>query len=222
MRVMCWSSLAKRVQVISDSSTDKAIAEVVLSNATTLCFHTGNRVRIANATDSEKAFEKNEFLCGFYKGQWCKEGQDQHFDPTTDIKFEIQDADSEIVLPGQPLVVSRLGTEMDRRCETKPNSKICYHSMTEAPRADQPSYFTATTTSTVFWSAQSQMIKNEKIANPNHAAGLVPLQTWDSNATKIVFLSKWSHRGLMPVRPYVFVRENIILAPGTCVQLVPK
>ena len=158
----------------------------------------------------------------FYKGKWCKEGQDQHFDPTTDIKFEIQDADSEIVLLGQPLVVSRLGTEMDRRCETKPNSKICYHSMTEAPRADQPSYFTATTTSTVFWSAQSQMIKNEKIANPNHAAGLVPLQTWDSNATKIVFLSKWSHRGLMPVRPYVFVRENIILAPGTCVQLVPK
>ena len=134
------------------------------------------------------------------------------FNLNTDLRCEIKDSDTEIVMPGRPLVVKRVGDEMDARVEERPNSKLCYHTMTEDPKADPPSLFTAPLKSDVYWSSQDVVIKGEgkrSTATQSQAAGRVPVAVWESSKlSKVICLTKWTSRGLMPVRPYIFTREK--------------
>ena len=201
------------IKKISDAKLE-ILKEVKLPNHMTLLFCPGNKILIANQTVEERSLDMDSYLCGFLKGVWTKTLDDE--DAT--IAYSLKDATSEIVMPG-PMKITTVGAQLEARREKTPDAKIMYHTIVEAPAPDDVSFFTLSNDSPVYWTVQPAQQKEEQKVLANHAAGLVPHQTWVNRFTKIVFLTKWQPRGLMPVRPYIFMKESVTLPAGTYVEL---
>ena len=201
------------IKSISDAKLE-ILKEVKLPNHMTLLFCPGNKILIANPTVEERSLERDSYLCGFLKGAWTKTVDSE--DAT--ITYSLEDATSEIVMPG-PMKITTVGAQLEARRDKNPDVKIMYHTIVDTPVPDHVSFFKLSLDSPVHWTVQLAQQKEEHKVLPNHAAGLVPHRTWVNWFTKIVFLTKWQPRGLMPVRPYIFMKESVTLPAGTYVEL---
>ena len=196
---------------------------VNLPNRMTLLFGPENRILISNPTDSDCTLEKGTLLCGFLKGDWFKAGGEKQVNEDTDIVYSLVDASSEIVMQGGPMKLSTVGDELETRRIKFPTASIFYHTMEDSPLPGNVSFFKLSQRVTVCWTVHGAQLKKEgdgTTATQNHAAGLVPYRSWQTSMTKIVFMTKWTQCGLMPVRPFVFLQKTITLPPSTFTQLV--
>ncbi len=47
----------------------------------------------------------------------------------------------------------------------------------------------------------------------SNIGGLISVQSWNTTVTQIVWVAKWSKKGLMPVAP------RVLLARGACIEV---
>ena len=51
------------------------------------------------------------------------------------------------------------------------------------------------------------------------AAGKEPAAFWDGEVTKLMWTCRWAAKGLMPVKPGVFLKDSLVLAPGRAIRI---
>ena len=50
-------------------------------------------------------------------------------------------------------------------------------------------------------------------------AGLVDVDVWKTSFTAVVWMTRWTAKGLTPVRPLIAVSRDVLLETGCCVQV---
>ena len=48
---------------------------------------------------------------------------------------------------------------------------------------------------------------------------LVPVNGWQNNFTKVVWMMKWGTKTLQPVRPYIYMKRGLAVRPGEHIEL---
>lgn len=189
----------------------------------------GKRIFLQNDAEERVTLPRGTLVAGFFKGKWWQnknktKGQDQgdsQEPATNDIPFELKDA-STMVQHGGKYVT--LGSVILAKREVAPDeAKVCYHNLTDAPRSDSPGFFTLEVKHhCMFQVVDITSVKREPEAaaggpslsvQQGHIASALPWQAWETSWTNVCWITRWSTKGLMPVRPIVVTRHQLQL-PG--------
>ena len=152
----------------------------------------------------EQSFEALTMLAMFGKGGFKLLKSDQE---TTDkqILFTLVDHNQLVVLNN---AVVTLGKVLSDQRDTKPDATFCYHSMTL--NTDNPKQFTCQVTHKVVF--QTQDAAGDLSAN--NIGAKEALSTWNTDVLMVIWHVRWAQKGLMPVKPAVYLRAGVTLGAG--------
>ncbi len=119
---------------------------------------------------------------------------------------------------------------VDAQRATVPKPVLAYHKITEDPLPEDPGNFKIERVNSIYFvpAGKSQAEPNpapegEEPQGVNvlqtQLAHLVPARQWASHATSVLYSTKWSASGLMPIRPQVVLTTTVTLPPGACLAL---
>ena len=76
------------------------------------------------------------------------------------------------------------------------------------------------------WKFERSPVKAEPLAGEDggllqqkHVAGLVDVDVWKTSFTAVVWMTRWTAKGLTPVRPFIAVSRDVLLEAGCCVPV---
>jgi hypothetical protein len=115
-----------------------------------------------------------------------------------------------------------VGTVVAQQRAKNPNANICYHSMVADP--NDCKQFTLTNTHQVAFisrdgSAEIEPGKEDKAATAGNVAVFEEVKTWDSESMCIHWICRWTTKGLMCVKPAVYLRGELIVPAGRAALL---
>ena len=95
------------------------------------------------------------------------------------------------------------------------------HSMHGDPQPGCPGFFKLDAKYNIYWRKVPLIFKLDIHAvKKEHAASTVPLTTWDTKLTHLVWHMRWGRSGLQPVRPTIVFKASVTLKPGKVMELV--
>ena len=127
------------------------------------------------------------------------------------LEFKLQDHNDLVVLNNNVLP---LGTVVAQQRELKPDIEINYHKI--AMDATKAGEFTVTQTHRVvyFLKESTNEISQNNIANKE------AFKAWfNAEAVVVLWVVRWTQKGLQPVRPEVRLRKSLVLAPEHACKL---
>ena len=137
-----------------------------------------------------------------------------------DILFQLDDADTFIQHAGKWQTV---GSVLQERRKTKPEAAILYHECVDQPRPGDPGWFSLKLHSKVYWEAKAVPVtRTEGIVSSkqDHAAGLMTQEMWKACAAcEVAWSTRWTTRGLVCVRPAVYLGSPREVPPQRFVVL---
>ena len=111
-------------------------------------------------------------------------------------------------------VVLELGkVVMDQR-EKKPDAQVCYHKIDIAN--EDPKTFTLTLEHNI--SCFPQDSDKGAPTTCNNVATKFQTATWASNTLAMMWMVRWSTKGLMPVKPVVHLLGSVDFPPGRALR----
>ena len=150
-------------------------------------------------------------MAGFGKGKFrAIEGKNVQED--NEILFELKSSADPVIINGD---LTTVGDALKERRKAKPDAKIVYHDMVEAP--GESFEFTLHLRQKVAFRPEGRMQatnnEDDVVASQTNIAGQVPLQIWSNADTGICWNVHWKQNGLMPIRPQVvFLKEGQVPA----------
>ena len=155
----------------------------------------------------------HSWICGLPRGTFKLVKSD---DEVTDSMwvFNLSNSDDLIVLNG---VVQSLGPAYLEKLKTDANAKIAYHNIGDRS-TDMPGTFAVNQTHKIAFSLISEGSAEHKSANVFGAC--VPLKTWNTKYSQVLWQVKWTAKGLTPVKPAIYSKAELELLPGRCIILL--
>ena len=144
----------------------------------------------------------HEQLLGFGKGSFklIKPGEEN---PNL-IEYKLESLDQVIIVGNCATTVQK--AVLAQR-EVDPDCKLVYHNLQWDPTDAQK--FTMTQTHRVCF-RPNEAVKEVTAAN---MATKESIHYWTNSATHLVWFCRWTQKGLMPVKPGVYLKGELVLAP---------
>ena len=143
----------------------------------------------------------------------------------TDVPYELRDANDTVILDNK---VTSLGQVIKEKRAISPlEIKVLYHTLVDKPTSEDSSFFKCEEKQNqqVLFRTENVPIKEEQKDNDcvtlphGNLAGCLPAATWDTLATHVVWVLRWTARGLSPVRPLICLKDKCIIKQGQAVAL---
>ena len=175
----------------------------------------GHRIYLVNKSMQEISVPDGSYLAGFGKGAFKLAKLEGSESPPGAIAFKLESQDNWVVLSGNRV---RIGDVMADQRKTKPDAELCYHK-SDVDSTD-PTQFSLTMTHRVLFLPKDD---SSSEVTTNNIATKEELQYWMSEQMEVLWVVRWTAKGLMPVKPVVHIREACVLPPGRATALgVPK
>ena len=217
------------------------LTEVPLPNGLVMLFSTENHVLLYNPHPSlTLTLEGGTVLCGFQKGDWCKDAQytaDNPLNPAKDILYELTNASSITVASGSRWAAhaTTIGVQLLEAQKQNAAAKVLYHNMVQKPTSADPNNFDMEVTHKMYWQVKPTTVpkgepgsggpRASKVSHDN-AGGLLPAHAWqtDHGRTKLAFVVRYNKQrhGLCPIRPQVILCTGITLKPSMYTMLIGR
>ena len=65
----------------------------------------------------------------------------------------------------------------------------------------------------------SELKDGDKVISQQHVASVLPWATWKTSHTDVIWMVKWSPKGLVPIRPVVLVTTPFEVEQGKWARL---
>ena len=182
----------------------------------------GSKLFLANDGTAGVELSAGTTVAGYWKGSWLKrEGEPR----VTDVPYELRDANDTVILDNK---VTSLGQVIKEKRAISPlEIKVLYHTLVDKPTSEDSSFFKCEEKQNqqVLFRTENVPIKEEQKDNDcvtlphGNLAGCLPAATWDTLATHVVWVLRWTARGLSPVRPLICLKDKCIIKQGQAVAL---
>jgi hypothetical protein len=189
----------------------------------------GHRLYICNKGPAETTLDQDFFIAGFGKGNFklMKES-----DSASDyaVEFKLQSSDDLVCFNGK---ICAVGTVVADQREKKPDCQICYHKLT--PADDNPKKFVLQQTHRIAFHSTTKEDgglgpgsekknaegKNQPAeVNQGNFAVKEPVKIWQgSPSMHVLWTVRWAAKGLMPVKPCVYLKAIANLGVGRSLSL---
>ena len=164
------------------------------------------------STGKEMAINTNEHVAGFGKGGF-KLIKDAALLADKNVEFKLLGPDTIIQVNG---VTTTLVKVLQQQRESVPDCKVNYHKITWDPKDLQK--FTIEQTHRVAF-CPSDSAGQTSCAN---VATKEKSEEWNNQVTQLIWVCKWTRKGLMPLKPAVVLRGELTLPAEHCAMLAPS
>ena len=193
---------------------------VILTTRAQLNFTECGKVFIVNPTEATVVLPAWTTIAEYYKGSWMGRKLSDVVDKQI-INYKI-DNDQEMIHCGGHYASVR--SILDNQRDVDPfKVKLAYHVIEEAPPMD-PGKLTITLKHDHRWRKfERSLVKAEPLVGEDgllqqkHMAGLVGVDVWKTSFTAVVWMTRWTAKGITPVRPLIAVSRDVLLEAGCCV-----
>ena len=179
-----------------------------------------NHTAVIINKDDKKDFTMScwDFVAGFGRGGFkLLKGENETPKPQQ-FEFKLENQDDLVQLNNTTISV---GKALARQHESKPDAKICYHTITID--TNDPSKMTFQQTHRIVF--ENELDRNGKpaeLSNANFAAK-EEYQSWASSpAAQVIWAVRWTAKGLQPIKPVLVLQGSCVLAPGRCLYILGK
>ena len=170
----------------------------------------GHKIYLVNKTMQEISVPEGSYIAGFGKGAFKLVKLDGSETPPGAITFKLKSEDNWVVLSGNRV---KLGDVVAEQRKTKPDASVCYH---KSIVDSNPTKFSLTMTHRVLFVPKEDSSSECTI---NNIATKEELQHWVSEQVEVLWVVRWTAKGLMPVKPLVHTCEACVLPPGRAAAL---
>ncbi|CAK9112393.1 unnamed protein product, partial [Durusdinium trenchii] len=200
----------------NDKISETLLVECKLGGKDSLNFQvrTGNRAYFVNLTGNEISLKPYAALVGFGRGAF-KLFKGDDVVPEKAVIFTMG-PDSLVSVNG---VISSVSEALTKQRQTKPDAVVCYHKANPVP--EKPGEFTFTQTHKVgFVPPGKKEGAPEEAVTATNLAARVSMSSFQSlHCVAFVWHSKWTVKGLQPIKPMLHLVKALVLTPGTACKL---
>ena len=191
----------------------------VAGTRTSLHFTAAAKIYLVNEGHVDTLVNAHTSLAQYYKGTWLSR-KDKATENSPDTVPFCLESESDLVHHGGKVKTLKQVLE-DQRQEDPTKVKVAYHTLEDAPTVDSPGGFKLTRKYMHHWKFENCPMKAETTTvSQGHAAGLVVPEQWkDFNVTCIIWVMRWTAKGLTPVRPFIITTKDIEIKSHTAVEL---
>jgi hypothetical protein len=177
---------------------------------------TGHKIYLVNKGTSDWQSPSMCMCAAYGKGNFklIKPGQTDE-DLAGGVAFNLQSS-KDVVVYNNQLVT--LGQVVNDQLHKKPDAEICYHKMTVSD--ESPKEFTLEQTHKIVFVTS----KDDK--DPNKLSGIAAKEPTESYTSapclQLLWSVRWTTKGLMPVKPAVYLTGTIVMPPGRACDCTKK
>ena len=179
--------------------TEALIMEGKIKDEVMMNLRAHHKAYIVNKGKKEASLTVSDQLIGFGKGGFklVKGDASEH-----QVVFKLDGPDT-------PVIFNNVRTSLQKvllaQREKDPDVKVCYHKL-HWDEAD-PKLFTITQTHMISFSPN----KDAKEIVASNLATQEPVSFWNNEVTQVLWSVRWAQKGLMPVKPAVFLKGELNL-----------
>ena len=113
---------------------------------------------------------------------------------------------------------------MENLRRTKEVARIRYHTVIEAPLAEDPAYFRLECATNVFWNMGSLKLEEDaeakdRVVLQSGLAVAFPIGTWKSSVVDVSWMVRWTVVGLTPIKLVVLFSRSLTVQAGLAVLI---
>jgi hypothetical protein len=158
-------------------------------------------------------------IAGFGSGGFKMLRADGSDTPEKSVPFVLKSSSDYICFNN---AIVDLGQVVQQQRTKNPTANICYHSMVHDPNDSKQ--FTLTNTHKVAFIPRDDGADKEKEGDNKSPTGgniavFEDVKTWESESMSIIWICRWTTKGLMPVKPAVYLRGELVVPPGRAALL---
>ena len=138
------------------------------------------------------------------------------------VFLTLSDSTDLVMHNGKLVSVSHMLADKEK---TSPDmAKVRYHDKIDAPTPSMPGHFTLSLRASMFYVLSDLLVKEDpgggnKEILQTHLGGAVPYGIWSTVCTDLIWIVKWSAKGLQPVRPIISVTSQFEVPAGQALLL---
>ena len=167
-----------------------------------------SQIFLHNASGNDVKMCAGMVLAGYGPGGWRKVTADEAFGPH-EVEFKLTPESLVLHQGGLKTIKPVLEAELMKN----PSIGISYHKKVDSTQADQPTAWTLTQEDRIGFVPKSIKIEEQEDGVQGkqvNMAASVPVSTWGGYA-EVIWLTRWSAKGLLPVRPAVVLVSDIVV-----------
>ena len=203
-------SLDKFIVDASDIK-DALLTEAVLPGKLAVSFQirAGHEVYVLNKSTSLWQSPSLCMCAGYGKGSFKLIKPDTPEENVSDcVEFKLESHNDIVIFNGQAVTVGQVVSEQHLK---KPDAEVCYHKMTFS-EANPKEFVLKQTHKIMFAPAKDESDREAKNGN---IACKEPIATFTAGpCLQVLWTVRWTAKGLMPVKPAVYLKGSIALPPG--------
>ena len=198
--------IAASLVMESNSIVDALLLEAKMQgkDAPMLQLQAQHKVFIVNKAAAEASLPDGAYVCGMGKGSFKLFKQDQALEGNL-YEFKLTDQNDLVVMNG---AVVGLGKVVLEQREKNPAVKVNYHNIVIDD--GNPKEFKLTQTHRICFQPKDE---NGEASQNNLAMKEEP-KTWNASCLHVLWVVRWTAKGLMPVKPQVHLKGSLILPAG--------
>ena len=163
-------------------------------------------VVLVNKSSKELSMNANAFLIGFGKGAFKLLKGSEEPQPTQYL-FSLTSHATSVVFNN---AVTTVGKVLATQRESKPDCKVCYHRLQD--NADDAKKFSLTLSHKIVFAPSETVVE----VSPANIGNKENFEVWTANdeVAEVLWIVRWTAKGLMPVRPVVHLKGALTLPVG--------
>ena len=179
--------------------TEALILEGKIKDDVMMNLRAHHKAYIVNKGKKEASLTVSDQLVGFGKGGFklVKGDASEH-----QVVFKLDGPDTPVIYNN---VCTSLQKVLLAQREKDPDVKVCYHKL-QWDEVD-PKIFTITQTHMISFNPNEAAKEN----TASNMATKEPVSFWNNEVTQVVWFVRWSQKGLLPVKPAVFLKGELNL-----------
>lgn len=189
--------------------TESLLAEAQMSGKAAPFYQirTGHQLYLVNKSDSEWQSSSLCMIAGYGKGSFkLIKPNDTETNVSDMIQFKLESHDDMVVFNGQLVT---MGHVMNDQFAKKPDTEVCYHKLTCSE--NNPKEFTLEQTHNIMFSP----VREEGDCKLGSVASREPVQSYKSApCLRLLWTVRFTAKGLMPVKPGVYLMGAVSLPAG--------
>jgi len=189
--------------------TDSLLAEAQMVGKVAPFYQirTGHQLYVVSKSASDWQSPSLCMVAGYGKGSFkLIKPNDTETDVSEKIQFKMESQDDIVVFNGQLVT---LGQVMNEQFAKKPDTEVCYHKLTCSE--NNPKEFTLEQTHNIMFSP----VREEGDCKLGSVASREPVQSYKSApCLRLLWTVRFTAKGLMPVKPGVYLTGSVLLPAG--------
>jgi len=196
----------------------------------TLKIRVGNKVAVVNNGALPVKVMPGNLVCAFGKGKFVAKASPETVNPDKEILYDLVDHKSHVMFGS---TMAEVGEILKQKQNTLPTANITYHNLVYTEGANfklNRSHHVCFVPNDVTPAQHAAEAEEGDGADPGEsgsvssfqasAGAMLPVKTWGTPHTKVIWAVNWKAKGLMPIRPQVVFTTECTIPPGQALELV--